>query len=71
MQISRKIYGFKGLIWKIFRNKDLASKIALKMVLGQLRGPYWLTGTLFTAPFRWISSHGAGWKSVMADTIQL
>jgi hypothetical protein len=35
---SRKIFEFKGLIRKIFRNKDLAPQIALKMALGQLRG---------------------------------
>ena len=34
----RKIFGLKGLIRKIFRNKDLAPKTALKMSLGQLRG---------------------------------
>ena len=40
---SRKIFGFKGLIGKIFRNKDLAPQIQLKMALGQLRGPSWET----------------------------
>jgi hypothetical protein len=35
---SRKIFDFKGLIRKIFRNKDLACQRALKMALGQLRG---------------------------------
>jgi len=35
---SRQIFGFKRLICKIFRNKDLAPQIALKMALGQLRG---------------------------------
>jgi hypothetical protein len=34
---SRKILGFKGLIRKIFRNKDLACQRALKMALRQLR----------------------------------
>src|SRR5208282_1528587 len=34
---SSKIFDFKGLIGKIFRNKDLAIQIALKMTLGQLR----------------------------------
>jgi hypothetical protein len=38
---SRKIFEFKGLICKIFRNKDLALPRALKMGLGQLRGPSW------------------------------
>jgi hypothetical protein len=31
---SRKIFEFKGLIRKIFRNKDLAPQRALKMGLG-------------------------------------
>ena len=58
---SRKIFEFKGLIRKIFRNKDLACQRALKMVLGQLRGPSWETNTLkhcpnqmaIVAPDRW------------------
>jgi hypothetical protein len=31
--------GFKGLIGKIFRNKDLPPQIKLQMDLGRLRGP--------------------------------
>jgi len=46
---SRKIFEFKGLIRKIFRNKDLACQRALKMGLGQLRGPSWETEYLYTA----------------------
>ena len=38
-----KIFEFKGLIVKIFRNKDLACQRALKMALGQLRGSSWWT----------------------------
>ena len=34
---SRKIFGFKGLKGKIFRNKDLAPKTTPKMDLQQLR----------------------------------
>src|SRR5208282_620489 len=48
---SRQIFGFKGLIGKVFRNKHLAPQIALKMALGQLRGPSWFAARLFTAPF--------------------
>ena len=40
---SSQIFEFKGLIRKIFRNKDLGCQRALKMGLGQLRGPSWLT----------------------------
>jgi hypothetical protein len=32
---SRKIFAFKGLKGKIFRNKNLASETALKTVLGE------------------------------------
>jgi hypothetical protein len=35
MNNSRKIFEFKRLIWKIFRNKDLARTKPLKMALGQ------------------------------------
>jgi hypothetical protein len=38
---SRKIFGFKGLIGKIFRNKDLAPRIQRKKVLEQFRWPFW------------------------------
>src|ERR1019366_3086588 len=47
---SRKIFEFKGLICKIFRNKDLACQRALKMGLGQLRGPPWETDTTLHCP---------------------
>jgi hypothetical protein len=47
---SRKIFGFKGLIRKIFRNKELSCQRALKMGLGQLRGPSWLTDTPRNCP---------------------
>src|SRR5271157_6333419 len=40
---SRQVFGFKGLIGKVSRNKDLACQRALKMGLGQLRGPFWET----------------------------
>src|SRR5450759_201372 len=47
---SRKIFEFKGLICKIFRNKDLAYQRALKMGLGQLRGPSCSTDTPRNCP---------------------
>jgi hypothetical protein len=47
---SRKILGFKGLIRKIFRNKDLACQRALKMVLGQLRGASFADGHISKLP---------------------
>ena len=65
---SRKIFEFKGLIRKIFRNKDLGCQRALKMGLGQLRGPSWETGTLLAAPIRSSLSRKAGWKSVTVLT---
>jgi hypothetical protein len=65
---TRKIFEFKGLIRKIFRNKDLAPQRALKMGLGQLRGPFWETGTLTAAPIWEDCRTNAGWKSVMTIT---
>src|ERR1035437_2551682 len=62
---SRQVFGFKGLIGKVFRNKDLICQIALKMGLGQLRGPSWLTGAPLTTPIRSSLSRMAGWMSVM------
>ena len=47
---SREIFEFKGLIRKIFWNKELGCQRALKMGLGQLRGPSWLTGTPRNCP---------------------
>jgi hypothetical protein len=71
---SRKIFEFKGLICKIFRNKDLACQRALKMGLGQLRGPSWLAAHLWTAPsgiivapaHLWVCD-GGHWLDVMKD----
>src|SRR5580698_4651632 len=37
----RQIFGFKRLIRKVFRNKDLFCQRTLKTVLGQLRGVSW------------------------------
>jgi hypothetical protein len=64
---SRQIFEFKGLIRKIFRNKELGCQRALKMGLGQLRGPSWETGAPLTAPIRFPLSRTAGWKSVTRD----
>jgi hypothetical protein len=61
---SRQIFAFKGLIRKIFRNKDLGCQRALKMGLGQLRGPSWETGALLAAPIRSPLSRMAGSMSV-------
>jgi hypothetical protein len=61
---SRQVFGFKGVIGKVFRNKDLGCQRALKMGLEQLRGPSWETGTLPTAPIRSPLSRTAGWMSV-------
>jgi hypothetical protein len=36
---SRQIFGSSGFIRKILRNKELAPQVAVKMALGQLRGP--------------------------------
>jgi hypothetical protein len=47
---SSQIFEFKGLIRKIFRNKDLGCQRALKMGLGQLRGASWLTDTPRNCP---------------------
>ena len=66
-----KISEFKGLIVKIFRNKDLGCQRALKIGLGQLRGPSWETGTLLAAPIRSPLSRMAGGMSVMALTDDL
>jgi hypothetical protein len=38
-----KIFESKGLIVKIFRNKDLCCQRTLKMALGQLREPSYMT----------------------------
>src|SRR5271157_2098273 len=68
---SRQVFGFKGLIGKVSRNKDLACQRALKMGLGQLRGPFGKRTNLSVAPIRSLLSHRAGWKSVMAVTAWL
>jgi len=47
---SRQVFEFKGLIGKVFRNKDLGCQRALKMGLGQLRGPSWETGAPLNCP---------------------
>jgi len=54
---SRKIFEVKGLIGKIFRNKDLAPQKVLKMDLGQLRGPSGSTGTARNCPIQGALSH--------------
>ena len=38
-----KIFDFKGLIVKIFWNKELRLSKSAEMALGQLRGPSWFT----------------------------
>ncbi len=60
---SRKIFGFKGVIGKIFRNKDLALQIALKMTLGQIRGVSWWADTARSCPNS-ITSMALGWLDV-------
>ena len=55
---TRKIFEFKGLIRKIFRNKDLAPKTALKMGLGQLRGPFWETDAPRNCPNQMSNYYG-------------
>src|SRR5208283_3624185 len=39
-----------GLIWKVFRNKELTSQRAQKLVLGQLRDSVLCDGTLLLCP---------------------
>jgi len=65
---SRQVFGFKRLIGKVFRNKDLGCQRALKMGLGQLRGPSWETGTLIAAPIRFLLLRTVGWMSVILVT---
>ena len=64
---SCKVFGFKGLIGKISRNKDLACQRALKMILGQLRGASWWTTHLETAPIRSLLLRSVGCMSINFD----
>jgi hypothetical protein len=57
---SSQFLGFKGVIAKVFHNQRLKLSKALKMALGQLRGPSWKTGTLLAAPIQSIFSHLVG-----------
>jgi hypothetical protein len=65
---SRQVFGFKRLIGKVFRNKDLGCQRALKMGLGQFRGLSWETDTPRNCPIRGLFSHLARSGSVMAVT---
>jgi len=56
----RQIFEFKGVIRKIFRDKGLGCQRALKIGLGQLRGPSWEAAQLFTDPIRSLLSRKAG-----------
>ena len=40
---SRQVFRFKGLAGKVYRTNELTCQRALKMGLGQFRGPSWLT----------------------------
>jgi hypothetical protein len=42
--------------------------MTLKMGLGQLRGPFWETGTLIAAPIRFLLLRTVGWMSVILVT---
>src|SRR5208282_153712 len=58
----------KDLQPKSLRTNDLRCQRALKMGLGQLQGPSSETGTALATPIRWLLSHWAGWRYVMALT---
>ena len=59
---SRQVFGFKGLIGKVSRNKDLACQRALKMGLGQLRGPFWETDKPQRCPNQKPIVASGGWE---------
>jgi hypothetical protein len=63
-----QVFEFKGLIRKVFRNKDLAPPRAFKMGLGQLRGPSWWTDIPLHCPNQETLSHRVSWMSVIALT---
>jgi hypothetical protein len=50
------------LIWKVFRNKELASEQALKMGLGQFRGATWSADTLLNCPNQISIFAQVGWE---------
>jgi hypothetical protein len=63
----RQIFGFKGLIRKIFRNKDLSCQRALKMGWGSFEGNLRDRHTAGYPKFRSPLSRTAGGMSVMGN----